>query len=380
MKRVWAFVLAFALLIGGGAGTIFSQAAELSGTCGENLTWTLRDGTLTISGTGKMDTYAAYGRVYHVDRVPPRAPWAESGKQVRSIVAEEGVTTIGDGAFGSCVNARTVTLPQSLACIGVSAFAFCTELDDVYIPSDDTEICRYAFVGSGGVRVRESNPAYSTDENGLLFTKDRDRLLHYPVHAPAESFTIPESVRTIEEYAFARCTHLKHLTVPGTLESTAFAFMYCDSLESVTICEGIRSIEIDAFFDCKNLRYAELPDGLESIEINAFYYTDLQYLHIPASVTDIEPYAFPETTNTTRKTVFPYMQPFWLCADSADCAAKAYADEHRMRFYVCGGTHDVQHGSLLQRLLYVFSDQTRAVKLLSALIAYVGNRIKQIGS
>lgn len=101
---------------------ITASAAETSGTCGENLTWTLdSEGTLTISGEGEMANY----------EYPDNPPWYESRKEILNIVIEDGVTTVGKCAFESCENADSVALPDGLTSIGESAFFWCYALNIV---------------------------------------------------------------------------------------------------------------------------------------------------------------------------------------------------------------------------------------------------------
>lgn len=89
-KRVSAAVMALAVVLD--VPKIIALAAVVdSGTCGTNLTWTLDDnGTLTISGNGKMKDYGLYGGA--------QSPWLGSS-EITSIVIENGVTSIGDRAF-----------------------------------------------------------------------------------------------------------------------------------------------------------------------------------------------------------------------------------------------------------------------------------------
>ena len=56
MKKIILFILTLSLIVGAIPFSLATYAAE-SGTCGENLTWTLDGGTLTISGTGEMTNY-----------------------------------------------------------------------------------------------------------------------------------------------------------------------------------------------------------------------------------------------------------------------------------------------------------------------------------
>ncbi len=116
-----------------GIGATTVHAAK-SGTCGENLTWTLDDnGVLTISGTGDM---------YDYDTVDT-APWQDD--TVKSVVIENGVTRIGSDAFPHQYKLTFVSIPNSVISIGDGSFFRCYALPEVTIPSSVTSIERYAF-------------------------------------------------------------------------------------------------------------------------------------------------------------------------------------------------------------------------------------------
>ncbi|MBR1717326.1 MAG: leucine-rich repeat domain-containing protein [Paludibacteraceae bacterium] len=104
-----------------------------SGTCGadgDNLTWNLCDGTLTISGTGAMVHYWAYEDI----------PWWNYRGSIQRIVIEEGVTSIGNHAFVQCSNLTSVSLPNTLTAISFLAFGHCTSLPSLTIPSSVTSM------------------------------------------------------------------------------------------------------------------------------------------------------------------------------------------------------------------------------------------------
>ena len=100
--------------------TDYVDAAAAEGNrCGENLVWNLSVwGVLTISGTGDMYDYTSQEQV----------PWYVSRKRVKTVVVEEGVTTIGSFAFAECDKLTVVKLPKSLAKVGSSAFVGCSSL------------------------------------------------------------------------------------------------------------------------------------------------------------------------------------------------------------------------------------------------------------
>lgn len=86
-----------------------AHAAEVaSGTCGENLTWTLADGVLTISGTGDMDDHKS----------ELAEPWFDYATGIESVVIDSGVTSIGSYAFSYCTSLTEVTIPDGVVSIG----------------------------------------------------------------------------------------------------------------------------------------------------------------------------------------------------------------------------------------------------------------------
>ena len=141
----WLLTLA-CLLAALCAFTLAANAAT-SGTCGSNLTWTLDNaGTLTISGTGAMkgyfDEYDSYFGTYST------APWCGSvskANRVKTIVIENGVSSIGEYAFYGCTGLTSVTIPNSVKIIGGNAFDGCTGLTSVTIPDSVTSIGDDAF-------------------------------------------------------------------------------------------------------------------------------------------------------------------------------------------------------------------------------------------
>ena len=94
--------------------TLTAAAAEetASGTCGDNLTWTLdSEGTLTVSGTGAMTDYLS----------PGETPLAKL--EFTKAILSEGVTRIGSCVFANCGYMTSITIPDSVTSIGHSAFS-----------------------------------------------------------------------------------------------------------------------------------------------------------------------------------------------------------------------------------------------------------------
>ena len=114
---------------------------ETSGTCGDNLTWTLSNaGVLTISGTGAMTNYLV------------NSPW-NNNQLIKSVVIGNGVTSIGDFAFFECYNLMQVTIPDSVTSIGTHAFASCRSLRSITLSNNILSIGSYAFDSSGLLEI-----------------------------------------------------------------------------------------------------------------------------------------------------------------------------------------------------------------------------------
>ena len=188
-KQVLSGLLVLCLIFSLLPVSAFADTAK-SGTCGDNLTWTLQDGVLTISGTGNMKNYSMQ-KVN--DKYITTAPWGEYYDTIKSVVIEAGVTSIGDYAFSGCSSLASMTIPDSVTSIGSSAFRGCSSLASVTIPDSVTSIGSSVFEGCISLA----------------------------------SVTIPDSVTSIGDYAFYKCSKLKDAAFGGTKEeweATGYTF------------------------------------------------------------------------------------------------------------------------------------------------------------
>ncbi len=237
--------------------------AAAEGTCGEKLTWTLDDeGTLTISGSGKMQDFNFRG-----------APWDSSCSGIKKIVVEEDVTSIGQNAFYDCDSCTSVTLPTGLTSIGNYTFYGCRSLTSVSIPNSVTSIGGAAFYGCSSltsIKVEDGNAVYCS-ENGVLFNEERTTIIHYPAGCAEKSYTIPSSVTSIGEETFFDCDSLTSVSIPDSVTSIGdWAFAYCRSLTSVSIPDSVTSIGNWAFSSCRSLTSVSIPSSVTSIRDYAF--------------------------------------------------------------------------------------------------------------
>ena len=276
--------------------------AATSGTCGEHVTWELKNGVLTISGTGEMTDYTLEERPF-------------SGLSFSKAVITDGVTSIGDYTFMRCFGVKSISIPDSVKRIGIQAFYQCTALSDITIPDSVTEFRFDIFNETPWLEAKQAeNPLVIV--NGVLVDG----------RTCTGAVTIPDGVTCIGEYAFYLCKTMTEVQIPASVASIAGgAFSGCWELQSVTIPDGVTAVEDGAFtrcyamtsvkipnsvtsigassfLSCTSLKSVSLPDSVTSIGITAFEdCTALESITIPAGVTDIGQSAFANCKKLTIK-------------------------------------------------------------------------------
>ena len=245
-----------------------------------------------------------------------------------SVTIPDSVTTIGIRAFEGCSGLQFVTIPDSVTSIGEYAFHYCVSLASVTIPDSVTDMGRYAFCNCNNLTdftVDSNNPSFCNDSNGVLFNKSKTELIQYPMGNQRESYTIPDGVTTIGDWAFGWCENLTSVTIPDSVTSIGkYAFRYCESLTAVTIPEGVTSIGDWAFEHCGRLTTVTIPEGVTGIGVEVFSNCNsLTSLTIPDSVTSIANGAFFNCGSLTTVTISNSVttigsSAFWWCDSLTD--------------------------------------------------------------
>ncbi len=324
-----------------------SALAAGSGSCGSGVSWAVdSSGTLTISGSGAMADYASASA----------APWAE--EDVYAVAVEEGVTHVGKYAF-SGLFLDSVTLPESLESIGVSAFdgTGVTEahfagnlkqwredvskgsgngsVTDVIVMDKDVTYQGEGFSLANGVvtsRVENLPQSFKKEYKDYVFEVVFVGVTQIGNHACASfsgnseetltnmrKVTIPDGVASIGERAFSGCSGLTSVTIPeGVTRIGGGAFANCSGLTSVTIPDSVTSIGGYAFQGCSGLKGVYITDleawcniVFENDNSNPLPYAHNLYLNrklvkdlvIPDGVTSIGNFAFQYCSSLTSVTI-----------------------------------------------------------------------------
>ena len=220
-----------------------TQAAPLplSGVCGDNATWSIdSNGILTISGSGKITSNSSIN---------------DHNDIITGAVIQGGITEICQGIFRQMPNLKYIEIKEGVSSIGALAIQNCANLTSITIPSTVTEIGANNFTSCPAleeINAADSN-TYFTDINGVLIDVKKHILIRYPAGKKDISYTIPENVSSIYNYAFEDCVNLTEINIPETLGIiNSYAFYGCDGLKNVTIPKSVEIIASGAFF-CRNL-------------------------------------------------------------------------------------------------------------------------------
>ena len=243
--------------------TLYAQWKDstIRGECGDSLSWSLNEdtGVLRISGSGEMNDY------HSADGL--ESPWHDYAAIVKSVVIGQGVKTVGSYAFANLKNLRSVEINAELKRLGSGAFYGCTALSDLDGIEGVRVIGGECFRGCSGLSAI-GIPTGCTSVGSYAFAG-----------TAIKSVSVPSSVVSLGEGAFASCRKLAYAELPsGISKVSASLFSGCTALEAFFVKDdgsyGGASLtaEANAFSGCSALRELVIYTRADSLRIakNAF--------------------------------------------------------------------------------------------------------------
>ena len=179
MQRIIVIVLALVMLLSVIAPVVMATEAETTEAteakvrgefeCGDDLTWSFSDGTLTITGTGKMDDYEG------------DAPWAAHKNEITKVVLE-GVTYVGAKAFNDYDAIKEVDFGSALYELGVQSFRSCEGLTKISLPKSFKIFGEESFNSCSNLKEIHCSGKFPSFKQNCLWAVYAT--IYYPAAAP----------------------------------------------------------------------------------------------------------------------------------------------------------------------------------------------------
>ena len=240
--------------------------------------------SLTNNGfTGSFKGCTALTDITFETGITKIANYQFNGSPIKSITIPDTVTTIGMSAFANCANLTAIDLPTFVTEIGDYAFENCTGLTAVTLPKRLTELGSEVFKNCSALKSVWIPKSLTKNGFGgsfkgctaltdITFETGITKIANYQFNgSPIKSITIPDTVTTIGMSAFANCANLTAIDLPTFVtEIGDYAFENCTGLTAITLPAGLRELGNEAFKGCTALTGVALPDSLTALGYGVF--------------------------------------------------------------------------------------------------------------
>ncbi len=229
------------------------------------------------------------------------------------------VVSVAATAFQNNKTITTVRIPASMKTVNTDAFRNMSNVRKVYI-ADLTSWCAIEFANGNANPIYNAFPTSTSNWGNVYIDGTETTTLTIPegVQSIGRAFygfkgltavTLPSSLTTLGDQAFANCISLPTVVLPENLDSLGSAFFGCSGLTAIEVPSKVKILK-NTFYGCKSLTDVKLHTGLTTIGMTAFSgCSSLKKIDVPSSVTNIGVMAFYNCTAITeficRNTVPP---------------------------------------------------------------------------
>lgn len=230
-------------------------------------------------------------------------------QSLTNVTLLEGITSIDNGAFDSCIKLASIVIPKSVKTIASDAFRSCTSLTSLIISFGVTSIDSFAF---------SKCQSLST-----VFIPSSVKILGKHCFEYCSALTqlnLSEGMTTLGDYCFMNCQKLPEVIIPTKLTTiSSYCFYFCSALKSVSIPNSITTINASGFESCTSLSFVEIPRSVTSIGTKAFYWctalTEIRVSSLNTKYKSIDGVLFSITSNSlmvypSNKSAVSYSIPF----------------------------------------------------------------------
>ncbi len=191
---------------------------------------------------------------------------------VPAVLNDMVVSGLNDDGFCYNQSVVSVTISEGIKYIDGNTFEDAHNLKYIYIPASVSYINEYIFVENYTIEkivVDENNKHYSTDESGVLFDKDKTKLMYFPATCKTNKYVMPKTVKEIHNQAFVDVVSLTEIVFSEALTSCQSFYMPI-SLKEITIPSTVEYIQDYSFEQCMSLTKITISDGVKKIGGSTF--------------------------------------------------------------------------------------------------------------
>ena len=184
----------------------------------------------------------------------------QKSEELKEVILPDGLLGIAPSAFQGCSSLKKINFPQGLQTIGTAAFWGCTALKDIHLPASVIDINKSSFGNTAW---------YEKQSDGIIYLEGW--LLGYKTKKPSKTLTVKEGTQHIAAEAFFGCADLTEVSFPNSLKTIEdYAFRYCSKLASAVLPEGLEKLGSYVFAYCSKLNEPNIPSSVTSVGTYCF--------------------------------------------------------------------------------------------------------------